>query len=327
MKKAVFTSSRKISLDLSEGALQWLPLHPFGAFVGNGISLQFDSSSLESARANFPSTGLPLDYHHGTLKVEEGIQDKAPRAAQIMDLEVRDDYVYGRAEDWVAAGFESVKAGEFGFVSAVPYYDKQNKVIGYHSFALTNKPGTLDQRKIGLEAEEVGKMEELLKLLGLSADSTPEAMRVALEALNAKAAFADAIAGVLALEAKNTPEARAKVMKLVALEGIADKLDSARVALEAQTTQAQAEKAEMVIKIALEQGRIFEPERVLWEGQLERDFGAAKIALEAMPVRVPTTAVIPADSSSKKIALEDSQSKINAMLRLSTDDIAKYGGA
>jgi phage I-like protein len=326
MKKTILTSSRRITLDLSEGALQWLPLHPFGTFFGNGITLTFDASSLESSLGNLPSTGLPLDYHHATVKVEEGLADKAPRAAQIMGLEVRDNYVYGLAEDWVQSALESVKAGEYGFISAVPYYNEQNKVVGYHSFALTNKPGTLDQRKIGLEAEEVNKMEELLKILGLPSDSSAEAARVALEQLQSKAAFADAISGILSLEAKNTPEARAKVMKLVALEQIGDKLDAARVALESQTTQAQAEKIEGLIKIALEQGRIFEPERVLWEGQFEKDFGAAKLALEAMPRRVPTAAVTPAADSSKKIALEENQAALNAILGVPAEAFAKFGG-
>jgi phage I-like protein len=325
MKKTILTSSRRITLDLSEGALQWLPLHPFGTFVGNGITLTFDASSLESSLGNLPSTGLPLDYHHATVKVEEGLRDKAPRAAQIMGLEVRDNYVYGLAEDWVQSAFESVKAGEFGFVSPVPYYNDQNKVVGYHSFGLTNKPGTLDQRKIGLEAEEVNKMEELLKILGLPSDSSAEALRVALEAMQSKAAFADAVSGILALEAKNTPEARAKVMKLVALEQIAGSLDAARVALESQTIQAQAEKIETIIKIALEQGQIFEPERVLWRISLEKDFAAAKIALEAMPRRVPTTAVTP-DTGNKKAVLEAGQAALNAMMGIKPEVFAKHGG-
>jgi phage I-like protein len=325
----ILASDRKISLELNGSQLEWLPLHPAGNFIGNGQEIIFDETSVAALGLQLLSapTGTPLDYHHATLKVEEGTADKAPRAAQIVGFEIREGYVYGRAADWVQSAFESVKIGEFGYVSSVLNLDAQNRVVGYHSHALTNKPGTFNQRRIGLESDQKGKhMEELLKLLGLAPDATPEALRLALESLNSRAAFGDALAGILALEAKNTPEARAKAMKLVALEQIGEKLDAARVALEAQTTQAQAEKVETIIKIALEQGRIFEPERVLWEGQLEKDFGAAKIALEAMPRRVPTTIVIPAESS-QKVALEDSQANVNRMFGVSTEAFTKYGGA
>ncbi|NJK45480.1 MAG: hypothetical protein HC933_15465 [Pleurocapsa sp. SU_196_0] len=154
-QRATLASDRRISLELADDALEWLPLHPFGAFVGNGINCVFDETSMASVRAQLEAqpTGKPLDFHHATVKVEEGKLDRAPRAAQIVDIVVRDGYVYGRAADWVKGALESVKAGEFGFVSSVLYLDDENRVVGYHSHALTNNPGTYGQRRIGLETD------------------------------------------------------------------------------------------------------------------------------------------------------------------------------
>ncbi len=324
-----FFISKRIALEGASGTLELIPLHPFGSFVGNRQTYVFDDTSLARVNAQLEGkpTGWPLDYHHATLKVEDGTRDKAPRAAQIVGVEVMDGYVYGRVADWVQDALESVLKGEWGYVSPVLLFDAAGRVVGYHSHALTNDPGTFDQRAIGLESslEDGMELAALLKLLGLPADATLEAAKAALEAMNVKAAFGEAVAGIMSLEAKNTPEARAKVMRLVGLESVADQLDAARVALEAQATQGQTAQVEGVLKAALESGRIFEPEGVVWRTQLERDFDAAKIALEKMPVRVPTKPVTPA-AGTQQAALEDSQAKANALLGIKLESFQKYNG-
>ena len=396
MNKLELASNRKLRLELDTGLLEWLPLHPFGAFVGNGINVTFDASSLADILAQLEAqpTGWPVDYHHATVKVEEGKQDKAPRAAQIVAVEVRDGYVYGQAADWVQSALESVKAGEFGFTSSVLYLDDASRVIGYHSHALTNKPGTYSQRKIGLEAHAtdaefiaemiphheaaikmarealpslenatikdiaatilttqtleietmkrvqktlpdvpMGKskkmsamedgMDWIKKLLGLELTATDEQVKLALEGITAKAKLGEFVVTTLALEgAPDATANRARVLKLVALEGTADEVGKLRLTLEAQNTRTAEESRESVVKLALEDGRIFEPEAALWRKHLTTDFAAGKLALEAMPKRVPVTTPT-TQSPERKLALEGDAAKISKLLGVTAEMLEK----
>lgn len=136
-----------------------IPLNPFGDFVGNGISLRFDAASLEAVLAQLKAKGVPfvLDLHHATVKVEEGEVSEAPAMGWISGLEVRDGFVYGQVQ-WTDLGAQKLAGGAYGFVSPVLVYDEATgQVMGYHSFALTNRPGTFNQRRIGLEGVSAPK--------------------------------------------------------------------------------------------------------------------------------------------------------------------------
>ena len=334
-KQFVYSGSQRIALEVS-GAPVRVPLHPFGRFTGNGFNLVFDDRSLASVRAQLAEKGTPwpLDYHHATLKVQQNQADRAPRAASITDVMVEDGFVYGISEDWTATAAQEVAAGDYIYISSVLYYQTEpgpdeGLVLGYHSHALTNDPGTQNQRRIGLEQSEEsgGRMNEwLLKLLGLGADATEDQARVALEAVTAKRDLADVVMTALELkDASSTPEVRGRVMKLAALEGIADDLAKATAALESQHSQNNASEIETVLKTALDDGRIFAPEVGNWRPRLERDLAGGRLALESMPKRVPTSPVI-VDSSTATAALEADQAAINNLLGVSAEAFSKYGG-
>jgi phage I-like protein len=336
-KQFIYSGTKRIALEVS-GAPNRVPLHPFGTFTGNGSSYTFDDRSLESVRAQLLDQGVPwpLDYHHASIKVEQNQADRAPRAASITDVEVENGWVYGIIEDWTTTAAQEVANGDFIFVSSVLYYltdegPDQGLVVGYHSHALTNKPGTKDQRRIGLEQSDGGtRMNEwLLKLLGLPADATEDQARTALEAVLARGLFADQV--MVALEITSpalTPEVRGRIMKLAALEGMADDLGRATATLEQQAKTNNTVQIDAALKVALEAGRIFDPEAPMWRTRLEGDFEAGRVALESMPVRVPTAAnaVKVIDSKTGQVALEEGQVKINNLLGVNAEDFAKYAG-
>lgn len=145
-----------------------VPLHPFGAFKGNGKDYLFDDTSLELIKEQLAERGnlFVVDWHHQTLDQEKGERDDAPAAFWIKDIIVDDGYVYGVVESWTPKAEAAVRSKEYRYLSAVfPYEGDSGRVLGYHSFGLLNRPGTHYQRVIGLAA---GPSDRRLAVLEMS---------------------------------------------------------------------------------------------------------------------------------------------------------------
>jgi phage I-like protein len=326
-----------------EGAPEWIPLNPFGSFTGDTPegpqTFVFDDSSFASVQAALAVRGNPwvLDWHHNTLKVEAGQKNDAPAAGFITALEVRDGFVYGRM-DWSPEGETSVASKEYNFVSPVLNFDESSgRVLSYHSFALTNRPGTWKQRRIGLEASdgvgahdrapERGRMDWLLVLLGLSADTPVEQVRAALESRLSLARFGGFVQETLGLEVASleSTDSRARVIALAASEGSAAQVASLQASLEAERASRGSERQTGMVQAALEDGRILENQRTFWLTQAARDENAARVALEGLPKLVPQS--IPnAAKLEGQAALEANQVDINKMLGVSPESFLKYNG-
>jgi phage I-like protein len=306
-----------------------VPLHPFGEWVGNGQRFVFDAESLRLVREQLSAKGTPfvLDWHHASVQVEEGTRDRAPAAAFITDIVVDDGFVYGVIGEWTAQGAQDVMSGAYQYTSSVFYFTDDGHIVGYHSHGLTNRPGTHDQRRIGLEAEERDvNMKDLIAFLGLAADATNEEVTAALEGMRQRAELGGLVMEALELtDATTTPEVRGRVYRLVALESTAEEVAKLRVALEADRANASQERTERVLRVALETGRIFEPETAMWRDRLSTDFEGGRAALEAMPVRVPTKPV-QTDTSARQAALEGSDAAIARLLGVTPEMAQKYGG-
>ncbi len=341
-----------------EGAPEWIPLNPFGTFTGDSSDgpqvFVFDDSSLAAVQAALALRGNPwvLDWHHNTLKVEAGTADDAPAAGFITALEVRDGFVYGHI-DWSPEGESSVASKEYNFVSPVLNFDESSgRVLSYHSFALTNRPGTWSQRRIGLESSdfdpvllpageggsrnerrmrvalERGRMDWLLVLLGLSADTPVEQARAALEARLSLARFGGFVQETLGLEVASleSTESRARVMALAASEGSAAQVASLQASLEAERASRGSERQTGMVQAALEDGRILEGQKSFWLTQAARDENAARVALEGLPKLVPQSIPQAAGDGVQTVALEDDQVSMNKLLGVSQASFVKFGG-
>ncbi len=329
-----------------EGAPEWIPLNPFGTFTGDTPEgpqkFVFDDSSLAAVQAALAVRGNPwvLDWHHNTLKVEAGIADDAPAAGFITALEVRNGFVYGRM-DWNPEGRQSVASKEYNFVSPVLNFDESTGlVLSYHSFALTNRPGTWSQRRIGLEASnlenpntrtltaalERGRMDWLLVLLGLSANASEADARVALESRLSLARFGGFVQETLGLEVASleSTESRARVIALAASEGSAAQVASLQASLESERASRGSERQTGMVQAALQDGRIFEGQKSFWLVQAARDENAARVALEGLPKLVPQS--IPnAAKLEGRVSLESTQKQMNALLGVSDELFMKAG--
>ncbi len=275
-----------------------IPLHPFGEFVGNGTVFLYDEESLNAALEDLRARGVPwvLDFHHQTVRVEEGRAGEAPAAGFIRGLEVGEDgFVYGLVE-WSETGRERVSRGEYAYVSPVFYYDPtpdelgRHRVLGYHSFALTNNPGIRFQKRIEAEAD---MLERLRQALGLE-EATEEATLQALESLKREAAVGR-VALEVGLGAEDPTELKARLLRLLAAQDALAELERTRKELEALKAETREEKAQALVRAALEEGRILPHQREFWLAQARADLEAARKALEGMPRLVPTE--LPAGSA------------------------------
>jgi len=311
-----------------------IPLHPFGEFFGNGRRFVFDEASLAAVREQLRQNGRPwvLDWHHATLDVEAGKRDKAPAAGFIQDVVVEEGYVYGLVE-WTPEGAADVLKGAFAFISPVLLHTKDGHVIGYHSHALTNRPGTQWQRRIGMEE----KMDWLRQMVGLPPEAGEEQVRAALEALQARAQLGDLLVQALGLsDCTVTPELRARVIRLAANEQVLDEVSRLREQLEQEARQREQQRIQALVEAALEDGRILPNQRELFLRLAQSDFEATRMALEALPPRVPTelprlqpAQSIPrarGDEPQKRAALSDNDLAVAQLVGVSKEALLKYGG-
>ena len=311
-----------------------IPLHPFGEFFGNGRRCVFDEASLAAVREQLRQNGRPwvLDWHHATLDVEAGKRDKAPAAGFIQDVVVEEGYVYGLVE-WTPEGAADVLKGASAFISPVLLHTEDGHVIGYHSHALTNRPGTQWQRRIGMEE----KMDWLRQMVGLPPEAGEEQVRAALEALQARAQLGDLLVQALGLsDCTVTPELRARVIRLAANEQVLDEVSRLREQLEQEARQREQQRIQALVEAALEDGRILPNQRELFLRLAQSDFEATRMALEALPPRVPTqlpqlqpAQSIPrarGDEAQKRAALSDNDLAVAQLVGVSKEALLKYGG-
>lgn len=159
---------------------EWIQLIPAGEVVKARDGREFKNPKPQAIVEAFSAQGvdLPLDWEHASeLKAPKG--EKAPAAAWITSLEVREGSVWGRVE-WTKEGARCLLAREYRYVSPGFYHDKKGVIVGLSSAGLTNKPAlTLAE----LAREGDSGMKELYSLLGLEDDASDEDVTKAIMAM------------------------------------------------------------------------------------------------------------------------------------------------
>ncbi|MDX2008254.1 MAG: phage protease [Meiothermus sp.] len=302
-----------------------VPLHPFGEFTGNRVRFVFDEESLAAVRRQLADKGVPwvLDLNHSTVALEEGEAAEAPAYGFVYGVEVVDGFVYGLVE-WTDLGREKMAGGAYNFVSPVLLYDEATgRVLGYHSHAVTNRPGTFHQRRIGLTAQEESM--NLRQMLGLPETATDAEVQAALATLQARAQLGELVMGALELQsAELTAETRRRVISLAANEGLAEELRTLREQLTQDRQQRQADAVAQLVGAAVEDGRILEPDRARYERLARLDLEGTRAVIEGLPKRVPTEPIKP--GGARAAQLTDDEAAAYRLLGLSAEQIAQHGG-
>jgi phage I-like protein len=192
----------------------WYHIAPLGEFSvkranGERIMQVIDDRAMKAMADRLIAEGGPLlvDYDHFSYDTEK----PSEAAGWIYELDAREDGLWARIE-WTDTGGAAVMNKRYRFVSPVWYPDEcepvENKAgairpLRLDSIALTNSPNLKGMRPLsnrGTEeqplthrAEEGKPMKELITLLGLKEDATPEAIVNSVTALKNSAAEADAL--------------------------------------------------------------------------------------------------------------------------------------
>ena len=133
---------------MRDGNLGWLGFE----------NMELNEKSAQNVIDHFDKAGvdLPIDYHHATVKEEEGKTDKAPAAGWIKagSLEyIPGDGLYGDVT-WNPEAKAEIEAEEYKYLSPVVLSNKEDEIVLLHSVALTNRPRTTDQIEL-LQAAEL----------------------------------------------------------------------------------------------------------------------------------------------------------------------------
>jgi phage I-like protein len=211
---AVFAASSEIALasaDGKQGAPPAVHLMPLGVWKGkdgrgpyrndkaNAVRVVAETKAAAAARP------LPIDYDHAMdLALGARVGAPAPAAGWIVDVELRDDGIWGTVE-WTDSGGRAVASREYRFISPVFDHAKDGTVLRISHAGLTNNPNfttlvAVASAASGSEAdpkteEDVPTMEllqQLVALLGLAAGATPADVVAAVKAMIDKDAAATA---------------------------------------------------------------------------------------------------------------------------------------
>lgn len=199
-----------LALSDVNGLCQLLPFGKFEARDGRpGKGLKWEVSDVVgqqlAAQLNTIAAKTPIviDYEHQTLRSDDNGQP-APAAGWIKSVEYRPGQGLFAKVEWTERAKAFINGGEYRYISPVIQYDPKTGVItGVLNAALVNYPALLGMQAVQARlaaqftttpapTENRMDREQLIKLLGLAADATDQAITIALTALKAKADTATA---------------------------------------------------------------------------------------------------------------------------------------
>ncbi|NWO05561.1 MAG: phage protease [Alteromonadaceae bacterium] len=236
-------------------------------------------------------TPFVIDYEHQTLYAETS-GNPAPAAAWFTTLEWREgDGLYAVDVQWTERAAALIEGDEYRYLSPVFKFDRNTGLVTELLMAaVTNNPaidGIADvaaARYLHQPHEEATPVDkELLEMLGLGEDATPEQVRAAIQALKEKADKAEqAEADAAALRAKVDNPDPARFGPVSTIKGLQDQVAT----LSAKLTSGEVEG---LVKDGMEDGRLL-PSMESWARDLgKKDVEALRSYLDnAQPIAALT---------------------------------------
>jgi len=241
----------------------WVHLIPAGEFRGvddRGPYRLADAARVISA--SMAAGRLPIDENHATdFAMKDG--RAAPARGWIVEMQARDDGIWGRVE-WTQAGTQLLSDRAYRGISPVfAHTEKGGEVVQMLRAALTNTPNLAQLKTLHTQQESIVDLTKLRAALGL-AETADEAAIIAAAAAarQAVSAHGQQVAGIakaagLAEDAK--PDAIVTALQTRAAAGNPDDLAKQVVALQAQLTTVQQdrarEKATAAVDAAIKAGK------------------------------------------------------------------------
>lgn len=209
------------------------------------------------AAATRRETPFVIDYEHQTLSAPES-GNPAPAAAWFSELEWREgDGLYAIGVEWTAKASAMIEGDEYRYLSPVFNFDKTGAVTELLMAAVTNFPGIDGLADVAAarflhqpHQEAIPVDKEMLKMLGLEEDATPEQIRAAIQALMDKAGEADkAKTEMAAMRGQIDNPDPAKYVPVSALTSL-------QTQMAALSTEIRTGEVDQLIKDGLEDGRL-----------------------------------------------------------------------
>ncbi|MDQ0454647.1 phage protease [Rhizobium paknamense] len=282
----------------------WTLLMPLGSFSGRDGRGPYSVNGMDGMQAVIAATAqragttdLVVDYDHQTqFSAVPGVGGQAPAAGWIKQLEARPDGLYGRIE-WTEKAVQSIRAGEYRYISPAYHHDPSGRVLRLISAGLTNVPN-LDLAAVAASAQQTraqqnqeNDMKTIAAALGLSEDADESAILTAINSVLTGNAAIAAAAG-LSASAKPTEivtaiqSARSEVdpTRFVPIEQVT----ALQNGLKALQTKIEGEEAEIAVHRAITEGRLA-PALKNWGLDLhKKDPAAFKAFADASPVLTAT---------------------------------------
>lgn len=212
---------------------EWINASPQGAVVTSRDGRRYENPDPTYVLETFKKHrgDIVVDINHSTeIRAPKG--EESPAVGFVKEMDVRNGEVWARV-DWNARGQQAISSQDYRFISPTYWVDKQGRIAGIKSIALTNSPNLyLPALNHSLGSEDnIMDLEKLGKLL--STDPTEISVTAALNALIAKSKD-------LAVQLNNAQEATPPLEKYIAR---ADYDTMAERAAAAEAKLAELEKA------------------------------------------------------------------------------------
>ncbi|MEX2480204.1 MAG: phage protease [Gammaproteobacteria bacterium] len=180
-------------------APEWVHLLPADMVItvdGRGPYRVTDAAQLAASSLQAAGGRLPIDENHSTdLAAPQG--GPSPARGWIVDLQARDDGIWGRVE-WTAAGKALMSDRAYRHISPAITHTSHHRVTGILRAALTNRPNLRGLAALNSELED-SKMDLLTKLreaLGLAADADEAAVLHSVGELKGSTSLQSALAPI-----------------------------------------------------------------------------------------------------------------------------------
>ncbi|WP_337267067.1 phage protease [Oryzifoliimicrobium ureilyticus] len=245
----------------------WIMLLPAGGFSGRDGRGPYSVDGVAAMQAVIAATvkragptELVVDYdHQSQYSAVPGVGGVAPAAGWIKQLEARPDGLYGLVS-WTDRAAQSIRSGEYRYISPVYQHDKTGKVLRLISAGLTNSPN-LDLAAVAASAQtkQEPNMKAIALALGLPEGADENAILTAINSvltgnaaiaaaagLNANAKPADVVTAINSARASVDPSKFVPIEQVTALQaGLAELQD--RIA---------GEDAETAVNKAITDGKL-----------------------------------------------------------------------
>lgn len=330
MSRSVIIARACHAVALPAEPAEWVHLLPAGRFSGHdgrGPYALRDAAAVVAASVAASAHGkMPIDYDHATdLAAPNG--GRAPAAAWIVELQARDDGIWGRVE-WTPAGAQAVRDGEYRFLSPVFMHGQSGEISRLERAALTNNPNLRQLTALhstGVLMDVEALLTQLRAALGLPAEADADQIIAGVKALGDKATAAEKVDDEIATAAGLTKGAKRADVVTAIQAAVAKAVDPARYVpieqvaalqsrLTALETATAAEKATAAVDAAIAAGKLIPAMRDWGLALHAKDAAAFAAYVAAAPAIVVAGGTITGKPALNAAGLDPDEARMASLL-------------